>query len=207
MKEKLIIIGGGGHCKVILDILIENDEYEICGIIDNEYKKIYGIEVIGKDEDCKEIFKSGIKHAFVAIGNNALRKKIFESLTDIGYNMVNVISRSSKLSNYAVLGKGIAIMPGVVINASTKIEDGCILNTCSHIDHDCEIGKFTHISTGAGICGGVVVGESCFICTGSNIIDGICIGNYVTVGAGSVVIRNISDNCTVLGIPAKRIER
>ncbi len=202
--EDVIIIGAGGHAKVIADILLENGEYNIIGLIDSDKNKSFmDLFVIGDDSCLEALFIRGIKKAFIALGSNSLRKKLSDNLKNIGYEFINVISKHAVISTNATIGDGIAIMPGAIINAFAKIEDGCIINTNSSVDHDVIIRQYTHIAPGSAVAGGVTIGENSFLGTGCRVIDQIKIGNNVIIGAGAVVINNIEDNHLAVGIPAK----
>lgn len=207
MAREVVILGAGGHCKVIIDLLEQNQEYKIKGIIDSSKEKMFvGIPIIGDDSDLGAIYNDGVTHAFVAIGNNGIRRKLIECLKEIGYTLINVISPTAIVSKHAELGTGIVIMPGSIINAYAEIEDGCIINTSATIDHDTKIKAFSHIAPGTHIAGNSSVGEGSFLGVGTNVIDGVHIGSNVTVGAGSTVIGDIQDNCIVVGTPAKVIK-
>lgn len=205
MKEKVMILGSGGHCKVIVDILLENNEYEVAGLIDFTETNIWGIKTIGTDSDLKQLYGDGIKNAFIAIGNNEIRAQLYKELDEIGFNVINIISKKSVISKYVSMGQGNVIMPGAIINAGTNIGNCCIVNTNSHIDHDCNIGDFTHIAPGAGLCGNVKIGKRCFVCTGANIIDNITIIDDVVVGAGAAVIKDLKTKGVVVGVPAQLV--
>lgn len=208
MKEKLLIIGSGGHAKVIIDMLLENNQYEIVGCIDNyENRSVFGINVVGKDEDLEKFLKQGVNNVFIAIGNNCVRKKIYDYVTNLGYNVINVVSKDARISKFVSFGKGIAIMPGAVINADTFIGNGVIVNTGATIDHDCKIGDFVHVAPGSNLAGKVVISEGSFLGVGTKIIDGINVGKWTIIGAGSVIINDIEDNVTVVGVPGKIIKR
>lgn len=204
MKKKVIIVGAGGHCKVILDILLANQEYEIAGLIDqNQEKKQLGISVIGDDNALHDIFRRGISYAFVAIGNNPLRKKLCLYLREIGYELVNAISPDAVVSSHCKIGQGVAVMPGAVVNVETCLGDGCIINTNASVDHECTIGDFAHVAPGAALSGCVTVGELSFLGTGCRVIDRVSIGQGVMLGAGAVAISSIPDFCTAVGVPAR----
>lgn len=205
--KKIIIIGAGGHAKVIADIILQNKEYQITGLIaQKEEKGFWNIPVIGDDECLPHLFEKGIHHAFVAIGNGKIREKITGILSEIGYEIVNVISGKAVISPTVKLGRGIAIMPGAVINADTIIEDGCIVNTNASIDHDNYVDCFTHVAPGSAIAGFNRIGRNCFLGTGCRVIDKIEIGDNSIIGAGSVVIKNVEGNCTAVGVPARVIK-
>lgn len=205
--KKVIVIGAGGHAKVVVDIIQQNKEYEVVGLIaQSKEDGFWNIPVIGTDEELAELFAKGIRYAFVAIGNGKIRKKITDLLNQIGFELINVISQHAIVSSTVRLGKGIVIMPGAIINADTVIEDGCIINTNASVDHDNHIGTFTHIAPGCAVAGFNKIGKSCFLGIGSRVIDRIEIGDCTTVGAGSVVIRNIVGNCTAVGVPARIIK-
>lgn len=205
--EKVILIGAGGHAKVIADMIQQNKDYSIVGLIaKNKEEGFWGIPVIGTDADLKDLFAQGIRYAFVAIGDGKIRRKMTQILKEIGYRLINVISPKAVISASVRLGNGIAIMSGAVINADTIVEDGCIINTNTSVDHDNYVGSFTHIAPGCAIAGFNTIGKDCFLGIGSRIIDRIVIGDNTIVGAGSVVIRNIAGNCTVVGVPAHTIK-
>lgn len=208
LNNKLIILGSGGHSKVVIDILLQNNEYEIVGLIDNNVgDRTLDIPVIGTDKDLDIMFKDGIKNAFVAIGNNSIRRALIIKLKNIGFNIINVISEDSVVSKSVKLGNGILIMPGAIINACSQIGDGCIINTRSSIDHDCIISEYTHIAPGSTIAGSVKIGLECFLGVGSKIIDGIEIKDKTTIGAGSTVIKSMEGNSIIVGTPGKIIKK
>lgn len=204
--DKVIILGASGHARSVIDIIMQNNEYEVYGLIaGQEELGFWGIPVIGQDSDLQKIYNEGIQYAFVAIGNNAVRKKIANKLKGIGYQLINVFSKYSFISSYVILETGIVVMPGAVINAEARIGEGCIINTNASIDHDTIIGEYSHIAPGCAISGSTKIGRGCFLGTGTNVIDSIVIEDEVTVGAGSVVIRNISKGAKVVGVPAQQI--
>lgn len=208
MSEKVVIVGAGPHAKVIADILTSNHQYEIVGLVDRQEKKGFlGIDIIGDDNCLPDLYAQGITNAFVGIGDNHIRKKLFNSLKKLGFNIVNAISVHAVISEYAVVGCGVAVMPGAVINADTVIGDGCIINTNASVDHDNRIGEFTHIAPGSALAGSIHVGAESFCGVGCRIIDGIHVGHNVIIGAGAVVIKQVESNSTVVGVPAKYIKR
>lgn len=208
MNNKLIILGSGGHSKVVIDIIKQNSEYEIEGLVDNNVgDEILGISVIGSDDDLINIFERGIKNAFVAIGSNNIRKKLLIKLRNLGFNLINVISKNSMISETVNLGSGILIMPGAIVNSSSQINDGCIINTNSSIDHDCFVGDYTHIAPGCTIAGSVRIGSKCFLGVGTKVIDGIEIQDETIIGAGSTIIKSMEGNSTIVGTPGKIIKR
>ena len=204
MKEKVLIIGAGGHAKVVVDILLEQKKYEVVGFVDRDSEKEYrGIKVIGQDEELSLFYKNGIRKVFVALGSNKIRKKLQIECKNIGFDIINIISSRATISPTVKLGNGIVIMDGAIVHADAVVKDGCIINTNASVDHDCCIDEYTHIAPGTAISGYTAVGRECFIGTGCSIIDGITIGDHVTVGAGGVVVKDIIDSGIAVGIPAK----
>ena len=210
-KKKIVLIGGGGHCKVVISILKKLDNFEIVGIVDN-YKAetlISGIKIIGTDEDLRDIYKSGIHYALITVGStkdNTKRYRLFNMVKEIGYEFLVIISLQAVVDNDVKIDEGTVVMPGCIINIDSFIGKNCIINTGSIIEHDCKIGNHCHIAPGVHVSGSVEVGELSFIGIGATIIQGIKIGKNVTIGAGSVVIKNIPDNVIALGNPAKIIK-
>lgn len=204
--DKVIILGASGHARSVIDIIMQNTEYEVHGLIAGvDEKGFWGISVIGQDSDLQKFYNEGIRCAFVAIGNNAVRRRLVNQLKSIGYQLINVISKHAVISSYARLETGIVVMPGAVINAEAYIGEGSIINTNASVDHDDVIGQYTHIAPGCAISGSTKVGCECFLGTGAKVIDSIVIGDKVTVGAGAVVIQNISKGVKVVGVPAHQI--
>lgn len=207
MAKQLIIIGAGGHAKVVTDILIENGEYDIAGYIDCDLSKEYReIRVLGEDSVLPLLLERGIGYAFIAIGDNDLREKLQRVCIKVGYQIINVISRHSVISPSAIMGTGNVIMDGAVIHASTVIGDGCIINTNASVDHDCIIGDYCHIAPGTAVSGFTSVGKKSFLGTGSRVIDKIVVGECVILGAGGVVVKNTPSNVKMVGIPARVIK-
>ena len=136
-----------------------------------------GYPRLGTDEALLELFSSGIRHAFVAVGDNKRRKRCFGELASMGFTMVNVISRYAIISPRGRLTlAGVGDMPGAVINTGTVIGDGAIVNTNASVDHDCRIGAFVHIAPGTALAGNVKVGNGALLGVGSRVIPGVTIG-------------------------------
>lgn len=204
--QKVLVIGAQGHAKVILDILEENGVV-IAGLIDDfSTHTLKGYEVIGTTSELTKLYKQNIaSHVFVAIGDNAARQRISDLAVKAGFGMINAISQHCVLSKWVQLGEGIALLPGVVINADTTIKNGAIINTGATIDHDCVVEEYVHVAPGNTIAGSVWIKEGAFVGAGARVIPGIKIGAWSTVGAGSVLIRDVPDATTVIGVPARPI--
>lgn len=209
MKNKILLIGAGGHCKVVLDVLFSNKEYEVAGIVDLKDligSKVLGIPVIGTDPDLPRFFKAGIKNCFItvgSIGRSKTRVNLYNIAKRAGFAFPNVVSPSALVSSQAILGHGNYIAPGVIINAGAKLGSNCIVNTGAIIEHDCTVGDFVHLSPGSILSGGVTIGDHSHIGTGSVVIQNLEIGTNVIVGAGSVVTKNVHKNTVAYGNPCK----
>ncbi|MDK2801634.1 MAG: hypothetical protein PWQ70_3253 [Clostridiales bacterium] len=209
MPEKIVLIGGGGHCKVVSSIILENNDYKIVGISDVESKlgeEINGIKIRYTDEQLEDLFKKGVRNAIVTVGSvgkPSLRIRLFERIKEIGFNIPVIVSKSAIIAEDVVIKEGTVIMPGVIINSGVRIGRNCIINTGAIVDHDCIIGDNVHIAPGVTLSGGVEVGKNSHVGTGSTIIHYIKIGENTVIGAGSVVVKNIPDNVIAFGVPAK----
>jgi len=170
MRE-IILIGGGGHCKSVIDVIEQENKFTIAGIIDKKEligEEVLGYNVIGCDDDLEAFFKS-YKHAIVTVGqiqSPNIRIKLFNKLKTIGYKLPTIISPLAYVSKHAFIDEGTIVMHQVLINASTKIEKNCIINTKALIEHDCLIESNCHISTASVVNGGTLVKEGTFF--GSN---------------------------------------
>jgi len=207
-KKKIVLIGGGGHCKVVISILKKLDNFEIVGVVDNykEDSSVSGIKITGTDNDLKDIYKNGTQYALITVGSvkdNTKRYKLFNMAKEIGFKFLVIISHEAVVDESVKIDEGTVVMPGSIINIDSSIGKNCIINTGAIIEHDCKIGDYCHIAPGVHISGAVNIGELSFIGIGATIIQGIKIGKNVTIGAGSVVIKDIPDNVIALGNPAK----
>jgi len=191
MKE-ILLIGGGGHCKSVIDVIEQEGLYKIVGIIDKQESigmDILGYSFIGIDSDLKFLAKK-YTNALVTVGqikSTTLRKRLFNLAFDAGFSFPVIVSPRSYVSKHASIGSGTVIMHNVLINAHATVGRNCIINTNALIEHDSKIGDFCHISTNAVINGGVSVGKETFIGSGSATKEGITISDNTFVPAGSIV--------------------
>lgn len=200
--KNIYLIGYSGHAFVVADSAIGSG-YKIMGYFEAEKKQInpFQIEYLGSEEKF-DFGKLDNASLFVSIGNNYVRKKIMEAISNEDL-FCNVIDVSSVVSVYSKLGKGVYIGKRAVVNPLASIGNGTIINTSAVVEHECIVGEFVHIAPMAVLCGNVTVGDNTFIGANSVIRQGITIGSNVTVGAGSVITKNIPDNVLVYGNPAQ----
>lgn len=210
--NKILLIGGGGHCKSVADAAIMMHEYEQIGIVVNSESATImdNISIVGDDDDLLKLYSEGWNCAFVAVGSvgdTSLRQKLYSNICSFNYRIPNIIDPSAVVSKNSKLDSGIFVGKNAVINAGSSIGTAAIINTGAIVEHDCIIGAFGHISPGATICGGVEIGEGSHIGARSVIIQKIKVGRNVVIGAGTVVIHDVPDGCTVVGNPGRIIKR
>jgi len=205
----VILMGSGGHAKVIIDMLVDRGDIRIAGCVtvDTDAADLLGLPILGNDDALGDLHASGLRHVFVAIGDNRVRAERMQHVRALGFTIVNAISRHAIVSARARLGQGVAIMPGAVINVDAVVEDGAIINTGATVDHDCRIGACAHIAPGAHLAGHVTVGTGTFLGVGTSVIPRRTIGAWSLIGAGSAVVHDIGDRVTAVGIPARVIKR
>lgn len=206
--RKVVVIGSGGHAKVVIDILKSDPTVRLAGCTTKAPgTEVSGIPVLGDDSVLPRLYEEGIRHAFVAIGDNRLREKLCRETAEAGFGLVNAISPRAYIAESATLGSGIAVMAGAVIHAEAHIGDYAVINTNASVDHECRIGTACHIAPGSALSGNVTVGTGTLLGTGTKVIDGIRIGAWSVVGAGAAVVRDIPDDCTAVGVPARVIKQ
>lgn len=201
MANKVVIIGAGGHAKVIADIIVKNND-KLLGFLDDNKKGIVlaDYSVIGKVNNCIDYIDEA--EFIVAIGDNAIRKNISERFKLKWYTAIHP---SAQIGLGCEIGEGTVIMANAVINSDTKIGKHCIINTAAIVDHENSVGDFVHISPNATLCGAVMVGECTHIGAGAIVRNGISIGDDIIVGAGATVVKNIIEQGKYVGVPAKII--
>ncbi|MCW9132433.1 acetyltransferase [Bacillus paramycoides] len=205
---RIVIIGQGGHSKVIQDIILSNNEYEIVGYLDDRYENIAIVDNLyfGPISTAYDMINYFHQINFViAIGDNKVRKKIVEKLRLYDSFYITLIHKSAVVSPSAKIGNGTVVMPNVVINADTQIGNHAIINTGSVVEHDNIIGDFVHISPQATLTGSVVIEEGAHIGAAATIIPSVKVREWSIIGAGAVVINDMPPNCIAVGIPAKVI--
>jgi sugar O-acyltransferase (sialic acid O-acetyltransferase NeuD family) len=194
----VILQGGGEHARVVLDCLLAQKR-NVMGLFDPKYNdSLFGVKQFGvyRPEFAPEAL------AIVAVGDNALRKKI-ALLTK--HNFTNAIHPSAIISPFIKLGVGCMILHGTIIQAQTFIGNHAIINTGARVDHDCQISEYVHVAPAAVLCGSVQVGEGTFVGAGAVVIPGKKIGRWATIGAGAVVVHDIPDYAVAVGNPARII--
>ncbi len=204
MKDKLLIIGASGHGKVVADIAIKMNKWQSIAFLDDDdsIKSCVGLKVIGKSADASTYIKD--VDIFVAIGNNSTREKTQEKLEVEGASIATLIHPSAVIGTDVEIGIGTAIMAGVVINSSAHIGKGCIVNTGATLDHDNVIEDYVHISSGANLAGTVCIGRGSWLGIGSVVSNNVNICSQCKLGAGAVVVKDITEPGTYVGIPARR---
>lgn len=209
-KEKIIILGGGGHAKVLIEVIRLEGHFEIAGILDDHFEKglkISEVPVIGKDDLLPGIFeRDRIINACIGVGStrdNSLRRALYEKVKQIGFSVPSLVHPKAVVSESSKISEGAQLMANAVVQPCSFIGENTIINTGAIIEHDCNIGRHVHICPASVLSGECQVGEETFIGTGATIVNGIKIGKNVTIGAGSVVINDIADGSVVKGVPAR----
>ena len=199
--DKLIIIGAGGHGRVVKDIALSLNKYKEISFLDDF---AVGTSVVGKVEDFSNYI--GDSEFIVAIGNNDIRQKISNLIIDGGAKLTSLIHSNAVIGGEVNIGDGSVVMAGVVINNGAKIGQGVIVNTCSSIDHDCVVKNYSHVSVGARIAGTVSIDEKVFVGAGATIINNVSVVSKTIIGAGAVVVKDIVKCGTYVGVPAKIVK-
>lgn len=206
--EKIVVVGGGGHAKVIISLLHKLDQYDVIGYTDTADRgSILGVEYLGDDTrldrlkneepDCRLVLGVGS----VGVSHNRLFLK--ERLHRCGFHWAVVISPHAVVGEDVRIGAGTVVLDGAIIQTGTSIGECAIINTASVIDHDCQVGNFVHIAPGSTVCGGVKIGDHSFIGTGSTVIQYKTITENCLIGAGATVVDDCLTPGVYMGSPAR----
>ena len=193
--SKLVLIGGGGHCKSVLDAAIRMGTYKEIVILDPNLPagtEVMGCLVYGGDDKLGELKEKGFDNAFITvgcIGDTTLRRKLVGKADTYGYMYPCIIDPSAVVSEFTNLESGVFVGKNAVINAGAQVGKHAIINTGAIVEHDCRIGAFAHIAVNATVCGDCIIGEDVFIGAGATLIQGITIEKDRFIKAGEVVIR------------------
>lgn len=202
----LLLVGGGGHCKSIIDVIENSSRFTVRGIVQpktNENTSLLGYPILGEDADIPELLSNG-NDALVTVGQIKtpdIRKRLYDLMIRLKASLPVLVSDKSYVSRHSELGNGTVVMHGAIINAAARINVNTIINSMALIEHDVMIGEHCHISTGTRVNGGVQIGDGSFIGSGVIIHQGIRIGTKCIISAGSVVSKDLPDN-TLYRIPS-----
>ncbi len=211
-KPNIIIIGASGHAKVVIDIIERENKYTIIGLIDSFITKdnhVFQYKILGTETDIPKLideFKIGA--AIIAIGNNLIRKKMYESIKKIipKLKFINAIHPNAIIGKNVTIERGSVIMPGAIINCDSVIGEFCIINTKASLGHEGQMKEYSSLAPNVTTGGNVKIGKCTAICLGANIKQNINIGEYSIVGAGSLVLQNVDNYKLVYGVPSKTIK-
>lgn len=206
----IVIVGQGGHSKVVEEIILAKDEYQIIGYLDDKYddltfnKQLY-YGPISSANKLIDFFKE-VKF-IIAIGNNHTRKKVVEQLKLSEYYFAKAIHPSAVISPRAKIGQGTVVMANAIINADARIGNHSIINTSAVIEHDNQIGDFVHISPNATLTGAAYIEDGVHVGAGAVVIPNITIGEWSIIGGGATVINHLPPFCTAVGVPARIVAK
>lgn len=207
--KKILLIGGGGNCKQVIDCILNMNQYSDLGIVEKDaeiFTEYADITVVGSDKDLPMLLEDGWTEAFISlgsVGNTDTRRKLFDMAKNIGYTMPVIVDPSAIISRGVEIGEGSWIQKGAIIDADVKIGKGVIVNKGVIISHDCEIGDFVHLSPGSIALGSVKIGNDTHIGAGTTVRQQITIGNNVMIGMGSVVVKDIPSGYQAFGNPCE----
>lgn len=207
----VVVVGAGGHGRVVLDILVRAGRYHVAGFLDSNAglhgRRVDGVPVLGEITMLPQLApQHGITGAVVAIGDNGVRRAFADQIEDMGIELINAIHPSANLARNVTVGRNVVIAAGALVCAHCQIGDSVILNTGSIVDHESMIGTAAHVCPGARLAGRVAVESGAFIGIGATVIQNIRIGCEAIVGAGAVVIRDVPSMGTVVGVPARTVK-
>lgn len=203
--KKLLIVGSGGHGKVLAETAADTNLWDDIAFLDDRYPDCASVlkwKVIGRIDDAHK-FLDVFPSLVVGIGNNQLRVNLLKKFQQAGFAIPSIIHPRAFVSSSAILEEGVVVFAQVAINSQALIGLGGIINTGATVDHDCVLAKGVHVCPGSHLAGEVTVGEYSWIGIGASIIQCLEIGSNVMIGAGSVVVNNIPNDVTVVGVPGR----
>lgn len=199
MKASILLIGGGVHCQACVDVLEQEGRFQIAGVVERKEgsrEAVLGYPVLGSDEDLTQL-KEIYKFVLVTVGqikSAAPRKRLYEQLIALGFQLPVIVSPRSYVSPHAKLGSGTIVMHDALVNAGAHVGENCILNSKSLIEHGAGVGDHCHISTGSILNGEAQVGHESFVGSGAVVREGVRIGARSLVAGGARVMRDLLEN-------------
>lgn len=204
---RILVFGGGGHAKVVIEILQLDPTNTLVGIIDRDIQRagsrVLGVPVLGGDDQIAGAAADGFCIGIGSTGIALVRERVFDEARASGLQAVTAVHPTATVSPFAELGAGTVVMAGAVVNPGARLGQNVIINTGAVVDHDCRIGDHTHVAPRAVLSGGVTVGRRALIGVGASVMQGVSIGEDAVVGAGAVVVRDVPPAVVVTGVPAR----
>ena len=205
---QVLIIGAGGHGRVVLEILRSGGKYEPIGFIDSAPAlagtRVGGLPVFGANHLLSKVRQQQkVRHAIVAIGDNRVRPRYAAMLREQGWELISAIHPAASIAKTAALGTNVVIASQSAVCNEARIGDSCILNTGCVVDHECELAEAVHVCPRAALAGRVRCGAGAWVGIGASVIQCLSIGQHAVIGAGAAVIRDVPDFATVVGVPAR----
>lgn len=209
-RPRVLILGAGGHGRVVLDILLQAGKYDPVGFLDNNEdvhgRRVDGLPVMGGIESLSQIApRWGIRGAVIAIGDNGVRRGFARQVEQSGVELIEAIHPSAAVARSATIGRNVVIAAGVVVCAHCHVGHSAILNTGCVVDHQSIVGEGSHVCPGVRVGARVMIEPGAFLGIGSTVIPSVKIGCEAVVGAGAVVIEDVAPMSTVVGVPARPI--
>lgn len=209
--DKILLLGSGGHCGVIIDALRRSHKDVKIGLVAKAGEEATALDapVVGTDDDLPRLFLEGWHYAFVAVGSvghTALRRRLAEKLKQIGFTLPVIADPSARISPTATLGAGTFVAPLATVNSAATVGEFAIINTGAIVEHQCRLGDFVHTAPGSVLCGGVTVGDDTHIGARTVVAQELTVGARALIGMGSVVTRSIPDGVVAFGAPC-RVQR
>jgi sugar O-acyltransferase (sialic acid O-acetyltransferase NeuD family) len=208
--QEIVVVGGGGHAKVVLSILKKRKGFNILGYTDlRDNDRLRGVPFLGSDRELSSLAAghAGL-NAIIGVGQvglGRLRQELWERLYSIGLTFPHIVSPDATVNEEVVVAEGAVVMDGAVINPGSRIGRGAIVNTNSTVEHDVTLDEWVHVAPGATISGGVRIGRFSMIGVGATVIEGVQIAANTIIGAGATVVRDLAEPGVYVGCPARRI--
>jgi UDP-perosamine 4-acetyltransferase len=214
LRPECVIIGGGGHARVLIDCLAAAASTLPIAVVDADRslwgRSLLGVPVLGGDELLPELLHEGATRFVVGIGatgDNRYRQRIFDEVLALGFRPMSVRHPSAMIAASAEIPDGSQLLPGCIVNAGVRLGINVIVNSGAVVEHDCQVGDHVHVATGALLAGGVSIGRGAHIGAGAVVRQGIRVGEGAIVGAGAVVVKDVPDGIIVVGVPAVPLDR
>lgn len=208
----LVLLGGGGHCESVIEVLQQFDHYNLIGVLDPTYiegaRSVFGLPIVGTDDEIEQYVRKGCEFVITVgqIQSSRIREKLYHHVKDIGGRLPVIISKTAYVSRSAQLGEGTVVLNHAIVNVKGQTGRCCILNTGCLLEHGSSVGDFTHVSTKAVLNGEVRAGDRVFIGSGTIVNHGVTIGDDCIIASGSLVRKNLPSGTKAAGNPLRKFK-